>query len=192
MYVKNIVICDCEKQYAKNLLQIFSGKKVAGIRLYLFDTVEEAAEFSEKETIHVLLIAGEYFQKLESPIPAKTCFLLTRELSEKAGAGGREIYRYQSAEAIWNRMMEAEKQCIDKKYFPVEETEGEDEEYQKRREKSLQQDKILKSMNPPKDIMDQVDLLTCSINDCWSRYADLIYQYALEDILAFLIERQGL
>ena len=66
-----------------------------------------------------------------------------------------------------------------------------DEEYQ-RREKSLQQDKILKSMNPPKDIMDQVDLLTCSINDCWSRYADLIYQYALEDILAFLIERQGL
>ena len=89
MYVKNIVICDCEKQYAKNLLQIFSGKKVAGIRLYLFDTVEEAAEFSEKETIHVLLIAGEYFQKLESPIPAKTCFLLTRELSEKAGAGGR-------------------------------------------------------------------------------------------------------
>ena len=47
MYVKNIVICDCEKQYAKNLLQIFSGKKVAGIRLYLFDTVEEAAEFSE-------------------------------------------------------------------------------------------------------------------------------------------------
>lgn len=119
------MICDCEKQYAKNLLQIFSGKKVAGIRLYLFDTVEEAAEFSEKETIHVLLIAGEYFQKLESPIPAKTCFLLTRELSEKAGAGGREIYRYQSAEAIWNRMMEAEKQCIDKKYFPEEETEGE-------------------------------------------------------------------
>ena len=67
-----------------------------------------------------------------------------------------------------------------------------DEEYQKRREKSLQQDKILKSMNPPKDIMDQVDLLTCSINNCWSRYADLIYQYVLEDILAFLIERQGL
>lgn len=67
-----------------------------------------------------------------------------------------------------------------------------DEEYQKRREKSLRQDKILKSMNPSKDVMDQVDRLTCSINDCWSRYADLIYQYALEDILAFLIERQGL
>lgn len=68
----------------------------------------------------------------------------------------------------------------------------EDEEYQKRRKKLLQQEKILKTMDPPKDIMDQVDLITCSINDCWSRYSDLIYQYALEDILAFLIERQGL
>lgn len=67
-----------------------------------------------------------------------------------------------------------------------------DEEYQKRRKESMRQEEILKSMNPSEDIMDQVDLLTCSINDCWSRYADLIYQYALEDILAFLIERQGL
>lgn len=67
----------------------------------------------------------------------------------------------------------------------------EDEEYQKRRKESMRQEKILKTMNPPKDIMDQVDLLTCSINDYWSRYADLIYQYALEDILAFLVERQG-
>jgi len=47
-------------------------------------------------------------------------------------------------------------------------------------------------MKPPEYIMDWVNLLTCYINDCWSRYADLIYQYALEDILAFLIERQGL
>ena len=71
-------------------------------------------------------IAGEYFQELGISNPwRRPGFLLTRELSEKAGAGGREIYRYQSAEAIWNRMMEAEKQCIDKKYFPVEETEGE-------------------------------------------------------------------
>ena len=44
-------------------------------------------------------------------------------------------------------------------------------------------------MNPSKEIMDQVDQLTSSINDYWSRYSDLIYQYALQDILAFLIER---
>lgn len=64
-----------------------------------------------------------------------------------------------------------------------------DEEYKKRRKTALQQEEILKAMNPPKDIMDQIDQLTCSINDYWSRYSDLVYRYALEDILAFLTER---
>lgn len=125
MYEKNIVICDCEKQYAKNLLQIFSGKKAAGIRLYLFDTVEEVTEFTAKEKVHILLIASEYFQELGASIPAETCFLLTREFSERHEEGSREIYRYQSAEAIWNRMMQEGNQHIGEKHFPVEETEGE-------------------------------------------------------------------
>ena len=65
----------------------------------------------------------------------------------------------------------------------------EDEEYQKRRKESLRQEGILKAMNLPEDIKNQIDLLTCSINDHWSRYAELVYQYAMEDILTFLIER---
>ena len=65
----------------------------------------------------------------------------------------------------------------------------EDEEYQKRRKESLRQEGILKTMNLPEDIKNQIDLLTCSINDHWSRYAELVYQYAMEDILTFLIER---
>ena len=59
----------------------------------------------------------------------------------------------------------------------------------RRRKTALEQEAILKAMNLPKDVMNQIDLLTCSINDYWSRYSDLIYQYAIEDILAFLIER---
>lgn len=50
-------------------------------------------------------------------------------------------------------------------------------------------EEILKDMDLPKDIMNQIDLLTSSINDYWSQYSDLIYRYALEDILAFLTER---
>ena len=65
----------------------------------------------------------------------------------------------------------------------------EDEEYQKRLKESLRQEGILKTMNLPEDIKNQIDLLTCSINDHWSRYAELVYQYAMEDILTFLIER---
>lgn len=64
-----------------------------------------------------------------------------------------------------------------------------DEEYQKRRKEARRQEKILKQMNPSRELMEQIDLLTCSINDYWSRYSDLIYQYALQDILAFLVER---
>lgn len=64
-----------------------------------------------------------------------------------------------------------------------------DEEYKKRRKTALQQEQILKAMNLPKDIIGQIERLTCSINDYWSRYSDLVYRYALEDILAFLTER---
>lgn len=64
-----------------------------------------------------------------------------------------------------------------------------DEQYKQRRKVALEQEELLKALNPSKEIMDQVDLLTSSINDYWSRYSDLIYQYALQDILAFLIER---
>lgn len=64
-----------------------------------------------------------------------------------------------------------------------------DEQYKQRRKTALEQEELLKALNPSKEIMDQVDQLTSSINDYWSRYSDLIYQYALQDILAFLIER---
>lgn len=64
-----------------------------------------------------------------------------------------------------------------------------DEQYKQRRKAALEQEEMLKALNPSKEIMDQVDLLTSAINDYWSRYSDLVYRYALEDILAFLIER---
>ena len=71
----------------------------------------------EKETIHVPLDRRRIFSELESD-PREDLLLLTRELSEKAGAGevGKSIATKVRG-PIWNRMMEAEKQCIDKKVF---------------------------------------------------------------------------
>jgi hypothetical protein len=43
-------------------------------------------------------------------------------------------------------------------------------------------------MNLPKEIMEQVDKVISSNSDHWSRYSDLIYQYAMQDILALLLE----
>lgn len=64
----------------------------------------------------------------------------------------------------------------------------EDAEYKRRREVALEQEAILREMSPSKEILSQVDALTCSINNYWSRYYELLYRNALQDILTFLIE----
>ena len=64
-----------------------------------------------------------------------------------------------------------------------------DPEYQKRRQESLRQERILKNMKVSEEVMAQMDKVAGSIHDHWSRYGELIYQYALRDILEFLIER---
>lgn len=63
-----------------------------------------------------------------------------------------------------------------------------DKEYQKRRTEAAKQQEIFKEMNPPKDMVEQVDKIASCINDYWMRYSDMIYCSALSDILTFLIE----
>lgn len=63
-----------------------------------------------------------------------------------------------------------------------------DKEYQQCRQEASRQEKIFLDMNPPKEIMEQVDNITSAIHNYWSRYSDLIYQTAVNDILAFLTE----
>lgn len=65
----------------------------------------------------------------------------------------------------------------------------EDEEYQARRKESLRQQAIFKEMDLPKEIREQVDRMVSAINGHWIRYSEMIYRSALNDILAFLIEK---
>lgn len=103
MYGKNLVICDREKQYAKNLLQIFSSKHEAGVHLYLFYTLEELKRFSEQRRIHILLIAGEYLKEERDEITADSTFVLIRE-NKRLTDGEKGVLRYQSADAIWTQI----------------------------------------------------------------------------------------
>lgn len=103
MYGKNLVICDREKQYAKNLLQIFSSKHETGIQLYLFYTLEELKKFSEQKRIHILLIAGEYRKEDREEIPAEFRYVLIRD-NKQLPDGEKGILRYQSADAIWTQI----------------------------------------------------------------------------------------
>jgi hypothetical protein len=63
-----------------------------------------------------------------------------------------------------------------------------DEEYCRRRSASTQQEKMLKEMKLPKEAMDQIDRVVNAHGDCWCRYSDLLYQYAVKDILALLFD----
>lgn len=103
MYGRNLVICDWEKQYAKNLLQIFSAKHVAGVRLYLFYTMEELQRFSEQKKIHILLIAGEYPKEERVNIQAEARYVLLRE-EEPLSGEEQGVLRYQNADAIWTQI----------------------------------------------------------------------------------------
>jgi hypothetical protein len=47
---------------------------------------------------------------------------------------------------------------------------------------------MLKDMKLPKEVMDQIDRVVNAHGDCWCRYSDLLYQYAVQDILALLFD----
>lgn len=62
MYEGNLVICDQEQQYARNLLQMFTRNRETEVQMYLFHTTEEVERFAEQKTVHTLLISREYPQ----------------------------------------------------------------------------------------------------------------------------------
>lgn len=79
MYGKNLVICDCEEQYAKNLLQVLSHVHQTETSLYLFYTIQELKKFSEQKRIDCLLISSDYEQAQREEIPAEKKYVLVRE-----------------------------------------------------------------------------------------------------------------
>lgn len=105
MYGKNLVICDCEEQYAKNLLQVLSHVHQTETSLYLFYTIQELKKFSEQKRIDCLLISSDYEQAQREEIPAEKKYVLVRE-KQPLAEGEIGIFRYQSAENIWRKMQQ--------------------------------------------------------------------------------------
>lgn len=108
MYGKNFVICDKEKQYAGNLLQMLIGKKEPGIQFFLFHATEDVMQFARQKTVHILLIGEEFPQSQRMKIPARERYVLVKGTSRKADEELSEqetgICRYQSAGEIWRQV----------------------------------------------------------------------------------------
>ncbi len=108
MHERNFVICDKEQQYARNLLRMLGRNKEMEVRFYLFCTMEELRNFARQKTIHLLLIGEEYPQKFRERIPAEERFVLVKSTEKPVAQNETRIYRYQSADAIWAQILEAE------------------------------------------------------------------------------------
>lgn len=104
MYEGNLVICDQEQQYSRNLLQMFARNREADIQMYLFHTIEEVEKFAEQKPVHTLLIGKEYPPEQRAQIPATEKFVLVKSRQDQLGENEAGIYRYQSAEDIWSQM----------------------------------------------------------------------------------------
>ena len=104
MYEGNLVICDQEQQYSRNLLQMFARNREADIQMYLFHTIEEVEKFAEQKPVHTLLIGKEYPPEQRAQIPAAEKFVLVKSRQNQLGENEAGIYRYQSAEDIWSQM----------------------------------------------------------------------------------------
>lgn len=124
MYAKNLVICDRQQQYARNLLQMFSRKE-PGIQLYLFHTLEEIRHFAQQKKIHLLLIGEEYPQKQRERIPARERFVLVKDEQESLGEEETGIYRYQSVDGIWTQILESMKEKKGPQTKTMVKTDGE-------------------------------------------------------------------
>lgn len=110
MYEGNLVICDKEKQYSRNLLQMFARNRESKVQMFLFHTMEELEKFSGQKTIQILLIDREYPLELREKIPAEKKFVLVKNQQDALSENEEKIYRYQSAEAIWLQIQNGEVQ----------------------------------------------------------------------------------
>ncbi len=100
----NLVICDQEQQYARNLLQMFARNRETEVQMYLFHTIEEVERFAKQKPVHTLLISREYPQGKREQIPAEERFVLVKNMQDSLAENEVGIYRYQSAEDIWQQM----------------------------------------------------------------------------------------
>lgn len=106
MHPKNFVICDVEKEYAKNLMHAVSARKELGFQMHLFQELGHLKEFARQKKVHIMLL-GEGFPASErEAIQAEERYVLVKGDGTELLPGEREIYKYQSVDKILSCILE--------------------------------------------------------------------------------------
>lgn len=106
MHPKNFVICDVEKEYARNLMQAVGARKELGFQMHLFQSLDHLEAFSRKKDIHILLLGEEFPAEKRQEISAKERYVLVKGNGKELLPEEKEIYKYQSVDSILARILE--------------------------------------------------------------------------------------
>lgn len=106
MHPKNFVICDVEKEYARNLMQAIGARKELGFQMHLFQDLEHLEAFSKKKEIHIMLLGEDYPAEKRKDICADERYILVKGDEKDLLPGEKGVYKYQSADMILTRILE--------------------------------------------------------------------------------------
>lgn len=106
MQPKNFVICDVEKEYARNLMQVIGMRKDLGFQMHLFQDLEHLEAFAQKKKVHIMLLGEDYPADRRQEICSEERYVLVKGEETELLPGERGIYKYQSADMILNRILE--------------------------------------------------------------------------------------
>lgn len=124
MYVKNVVICDSQKQYSENLFQVLTKSKSPEVQFYLFHSMQDAEQFAKEKKIYALLTGEECPKEKRRQIPAVRKFVLVQDKRSALEDGEIGVYRYQSAKQYVRRCWKEE--LRERRRREVQEHEEED------------------------------------------------------------------
>lgn len=106
MHPKNFVICDVEKEYARNLMQAIGARKELGFQMHLFQELEQLETFAEQKKIHIMLLGEEYPANEREAIQAEERYVLMKGEGAELLPGEKGIYKYQSVDMILTGILE--------------------------------------------------------------------------------------
>lgn len=107
MSEKNIVICDREINYARNLMENIVERKDFAVKVYVCSTWENVKMLSEETMIHILIVDEEFAKKDRSAVPAEQTIVLTTGSSTETYLNENCVYKYQCVDQILSEILES-------------------------------------------------------------------------------------
>lgn len=106
MSSRNLVICDREKEYAERLADCLSGKKELALQVKLCSSPEQVAAI-RRETAVDILLADERIPFGEEELAGISKVMKLSSTAADTENPIHSIFRYQSGNEIYNRLIEA-------------------------------------------------------------------------------------